>query len=160
VRGIILPWTVLRRTMRPRNSRQPPARANIASAAAAPLDCLAWTRACRVAGSAAPIATISGGPSMQLRILSLAIAGAFAAVVAMPASAADAAPNPQQERMKTCNAKAADKKGDDRKAFMQNCLSNEKKTYDNKMAQCNTKSKGMKGDEHKKFMSDCMKATS
>jgi hypothetical protein len=68
------------------------------------------------------------------------------------------AQNPQQERMKTCNAKATDKKGDERKAFMKDCLSAEKKTYDNKMGACNTKSKGMKGDERKKFMSDCMKA--
>jgi hypothetical protein len=27
-------------------------------------------------------------------------------------------PNPQQERMKTCNAQAGDKKGDERKAFI------------------------------------------
>jgi hypothetical protein len=88
------------------------------------------------------------------RLLSLAIVGALAAV-ATPAFAENA----QQERMKTCNTKAADKKGDERKTFMKECLSNEKKTYDNKMGACNTKSKGMKGEEHKKFMSDCMKAT-
>ena len=29
----------------------------------------------------------------------------------------------QQEKMKACNAKAADKKGDERKAFMKECLS-------------------------------------
>ena len=86
-------------------------------------------------------------------LLALAIMGAFAAV-AMPAAAA----NVQQERMKTCNVKAGDKKGDDRKSFMKDCLSAEKKTYDNKMGACNTKSKGMKGDERKKFMSECMKA--
>jgi acyl-coenzyme A synthetase/AMP-(fatty) acid ligase len=88
------------------------------------------------------------------RLLALAIIGAFAAV-ATPAFAENA----QQERMKTCNAKAADKKGEDRKKFMSDCLSAEKKTYDNKMGACNTKSKGIKGDERKKFMSDCMKAT-
>jgi hypothetical protein len=88
------------------------------------------------------------------RLLSLAIVGALAAV-ATPAFAENA----QQERMKTCNTKAADKKGDERKTFMKECLSNEKKTYDNKMGACNTKSKGMKGEEHKRFMSDCMKAT-
>ena len=97
---------------------------------------------------------------MIKRLMTIALLGAFAAA---PAFAADTAPatdkpmNPQQERMKTCNAKAGDKKGDDRKAFMKTCLSDEKKTYDNKMSQCNTQSKGMKGDEHKKFMSDCMK---
>jgi hypothetical protein len=66
--------------------------------------------------------------------------------------------NAQQERMKSCNAKAGDKKGDERKAFMKECLSAEKKAYDGKMGACNTKSKGMSGDERKKFMSECMKA--
>ena len=88
------------------------------------------------------------------KFLAVLIAGTLA-VVALPSFAAD---NPQQERMKTCNAKATDKKGDERKAFMKDCLSNEKKASDNKMGACNTKSKGMKGDERKKFMSDCMKA--
>ena len=80
--------------------------------------------------------------------------GAFVTV----ASPAFAAENAQQERMKTCNKEAGDKKGDDRKKFMSTCLSNKKKEADNKMASCNTKSKGMKADERKKFMSDCMKA--
>jgi len=88
-------------------------------------------------------------------LLTLALVGAFA-LAATPVLAAE---NAQQERMKTCNAKAADKKGDERKAFMKDCLSNEKKASDNKMATCNTKSKGMKADERKKFMSECMKAT-
>ena len=30
--------------------------------------------------------------------------------------------NTQQEKMKACNVKAADKKGDERKAFMSDCL--------------------------------------
>ena len=87
------------------------------------------------------------------RLFALAIVGVFAAV-ATPAFAENA----QQERMKTCNTKAGDKKGDERKTFMKDCLSAEKKTYDTKMGACNTKSKGMKGDERKKFMSDCMTA--
>jgi len=88
------------------------------------------------------------------RLLALAMIGAFAAV-ATPALAENA----QQERMKTCNAKAGEKKGDERKAFMKDFLSAEKKAYDSKMGACNTKSKGMKGEEHKKFMSECMKGT-
>jgi hypothetical protein len=40
---------------------------------------------------------------------------------------------------------------------MKDCLSAEKKTYDNKMGACNTQSKGKTGDERKKFMSECMK---
>ena len=79
--------------------------------------------------------------------------GACAAMAA-PSYAA----NVQQERMKMCNTKAGDKKGDERKAFMKDCLSAEKKAYDSKMGACNTKSKGMKGDERKKFMSECMRA--
>ena len=53
------------------------------------------------------------------KLLAMAIAGAFLIGTA-PAFAAD---NPQQVRMKECNAKAADKKGDDRKQFMSDCLS-------------------------------------
>lgn len=70
---------------------------------------------------------------------------------------AQAAENAQHERMKTCNSRAADKKGDERKKFMSDCLSSEKQASDNRMASCNTKSKGMKGDDRKKFMSECMK---
>jgi len=51
------------------------------------------------------------------RLLAMAMIGAFAAV-ATPALAENA----QQERMKTCNAKAADKKGDERKKFMSDCM--------------------------------------
>ena len=84
--------------------------------------------------------------------MALAFLGAFA-VAASPVHAENA----QQERMKTCNSKAADKKGDERKKFMSDCLSAEKKAYDSKMSECNTKSKGMKGDERKSFMSQCLK---
>ena len=89
------------------------------------------------------------------KLLALTLLGACAAL-ATPAYAAE---NAQQERMKTCNAKATDKKGEERKKFMSQCLSAEKKASDSKMASCNTKSKGMKADERKKFMSECMKAT-
>jgi hypothetical protein len=89
------------------------------------------------------------------KLLALSLIGAFA-VLATPAFAAE---NAQQERMKTCNAKAGEKKGDERKKFMSECLSAEKKASDNKMAECNTKSKGMKSDERNKFMSECMKKT-
>ena len=49
-----------------------------------------------------------------------------AAPAAEPAKAAAATPAPaansQQQRMKDCNAKAGDKKGDERKNFMSSCL--------------------------------------
>ena len=65
----------------------------------------------------------------------------------------------QQERMKQCNADAADKKGDERKAFMSKCLSEKKATQQDKMKMCNKEAgdKKMAGDERKKFMSNCLK---
>jgi len=97
------------------------------------------------------------------KLLALAVIGAFA-IAGGPASAADApAPNAQQQRMKDCNAKAADKKGDERKAFMSACLSGKdappaKMTQQEKMKACNAKAADKKGDERKAFMSDCLKA--
>ena len=89
--------------------------------------------------------------------LALALLALFAASSA-PALAAD---NPQQERMKTCNAKAGDKKGDERKGFMSACLSGKepeaKLTQQEKMKVCNQKAGDKKGDERKKFMSECLK---
>jgi hypothetical protein len=38
------------------------------------------------------------------------------------AHAEDKAKTPQQNKMTTCNAEAGDKKGDERKAFMSECL--------------------------------------
>ena len=63
----------------------------------------------------------------------------------------------QQTKMATCNVDAADKKGDERKAFMKECLSAKKATQQEKMKTCNVDAKGMKGDERKKFMSECLK---
>jgi hypothetical protein len=93
------------------------------------------------------------------KLLVLALAGAFAAVATVPAYAAD---NPQQQRMKDCNAKAVDKKGDERKKFMSECLSGKepapaKMTQQDKMKACNAKAGDKKGDERKKFMSECLK---
>ncbi|MGH8633072.1 MAG: PsiF family protein [Burkholderiales bacterium] len=78
---------------------------------------------------------------------------------------------PQQEKMKTCNADAAKKelKGDQRQAFMKDCLAakteakEEKKAMtpqQEKMKKCNADAgtKKLKGDERKKFMSGCLKA--
>ena len=85
--------------------------------------------------------------------LALALAGA----IAMAATPAFAAENAQQERMKTCNAQAGDKKGDERKKFMSDCLKKEKMSQQDKMKMCNAKAGEMKGDERKKFMSGCLK---
>jgi hypothetical protein len=62
--------------------------------------------------------------------------------------------------MATCNKDAGDKNGDERKAFMKECLSakdDAKATQQTKMKTCNVDAKGMKGDERKKFMSECLK---
>lgn len=80
-----------------------------------------------------------------------------------------AAQKKQQERMKDCNEKVGERKGDDRKKFMSSCLKGEmdkgksetaKGTpQQERMKSCNSQasSKGMKGDDRKKFMSDCLK---
>ena len=99
--------------------------------------------------------------------LALATGGAFAATHAgapmagASAAKADKAPTAQQTKMATCNKDAADKKGDERKAFMKSCLSGGKAmTQQEKMKACNAdpKAKAAKGDERKKFMSECLKA--
>lgn len=72
----------------------------------------------------------------------------------------------QQNKMKTCNAEAKGKKGDERKAFMKSCLSKggaapaaaeKKTTQQEKMKACNAEAKGKKGDDRKVFMSSCLK---
>ncbi|MFK0086285.1 PsiF family protein [Pseudomonas sp. NPDC090755] len=67
----------------------------------------------------------------------------------------------QQEKMTTCNADATAKalKGDERKAFMSNCLKAKPPTQQEKMTTCNADAttKALKGDERKAFMSDCLK---
>jgi len=67
-------------------------------------------------------------------------------------------PSKQQTKMATCNAEAADKKGDERKAFMKECLSAKKQTQQDKMKTCNADAKGKKGDERKAFMKECLSA--
>lgn len=66
----------------------------------------------------------------------------------------------QQSKMAVCNKEAGDKKGDDRKAFMKQCLSAKKATQQDKMKTCNKDAgdKKLKGDDRKKFMSECLKA--
>lgn len=95
---------------------------------------------------------------MKKLILSVAVS-MFAASLAAPNAFAATA---QQNKMKECNASATDKKGDERKAFMKECLSAKpaaKTTQQDKMKSCNKEAgeKALKGDERKKFMSDCLK---
>jgi hypothetical protein len=98
------------------------------------------------------------------RNIALVAASLFAIAVA-PAAIA----SPQTDKMKTCNAEAKTKelKGDERKAFMKECLSAKKEApksaktvQQEKMKSCNVeaKAKALKGDERKKFMSSCLSA--
>ena len=87
----------------------------------------------------------------------------IASLILSLSGAVYAADNAQQSKMKTCNADAAGKKGDERKAFMKDCLSAKpapapKMTQQEKMKQCNADATGKKGDERKAFMKDCLSA--
>jgi hypothetical protein len=87
-------------------------------------------------------------------LLALGLALSFGAAHAADGKTA------QQNKMGTCNKDAGDKKGDERKAFMKECLSAKPaapETQQSKMKTCNVDAKGMKGDERKKFMSECLK---
>ena len=77
----------------------------------------------------------------------------------------------QQQRMKSCNAQASKKdlKGDERQAFMSDCLKADSAkakgkgkqltAQQQKMRSCNAEAgkKKLKGDERKAFMSECLK---
>lgn len=81
--------------------------------------------------------------------------------------AAEKKPTGQQTKMKECNVQAGEKslKGDERKAFMKECLSAKPEktasasTQQEKMKSCNKEAgeKSMKGEERKTFMSACLK---
>ena len=95
--------------------------------------------------------------------------------LAMPALAATA----QQDKMKTCNAKAKGLKGDEFKKVRDECLkaqpaaaaagtqpaaatagteAKQLSPQQEKMKTCNAKAKGLKGDEFKKVRNECLKA--
>jgi hypothetical protein len=90
-----------------------------------------------------------------MKRLSMLMLASMFALGAVPALAAD---NPQQEKMKACNAQAGDKKGDERKAFMSNCLKATPVKAESKMAMCNKKTAGLDKEARAKAQSECMKA--
>jgi hypothetical protein len=99
-----------------------------------------------------------------MKRLTLAMALGLAA---MAAQADDKAPTAQQSKMATCNKDAGDKKGDERKAFMKECLSAKPAAtaasgtpQQQKMKACNAEAKGKTGDERKAFMKECLSAKS
>ena len=103
---------------------------------------------------------------MRLLIAAVCVAFAATGAYAQDKKEPSAAQKKQQERMKACNEKAGDKKGDERQKFMSACLkggasapSAAQKEQQNLMKACNKQAsdKKLKGDERKKFMSTCLK---
>ena len=97
-------------------------------------------------------------------LLAMAVAVSLVAGTLSVASAADEKKtNPQQERMKACNAQAGEKKGDERKAFMTTWLKGGGEalpmTQQEKMKKSNgdASAEALKGDDRKAFMSSCLK---
>ncbi|HZS67046.1 MAG TPA: PsiF family protein [Burkholderiales bacterium] len=103
---------------------------------------------------------------MRLLIAAVCLAFAATGAYAQDKKEPSAAQKKQQERMKACNDKAGDKKGDERKKFMSACLkgggsapSAAQKEQQSRMKDCNKQAsdKKLKGDDRKKFMSTCLK---
>ena len=101
---------------------------------------------------------------MKKLLMTLSLLSLFAAGGAAAATDSTATPNPQQEKMKACQAQATEKKLEKqaRQDYVNNCLKAKPvaaEKPENKMAMCNKKTAGLKGDERSKAQSECMKAT-
>ena len=103
---------------------------------------------------------------MRLVIAAVCLAFAATGAYAQDKKEPSAAQKKQQTRMKECNERAGDKKGDERKNFMSACLKGgstaptaAQKEQQGRMKDCNKQAsdKKLKGDERKKFMSTCLK---
>jgi len=103
---------------------------------------------------------------MRLLIAAICLAFAATGAYAQDKKEPTAAQKKQQERMKACNDKAGDKKGDERKKFMSACLKGggsaptaAQKEQQTRMKDCNKQASGkkLKGEERKNFMSTCLK---
>src|SRR5918912_1762202 len=103
---------------------------------------------------------------MRLLVAAVCLAFAASGAYAQDKKEPSAAQKKQQTRMKECNERAADKKGDERKKFMSACLKGAstaptaaQKEQQSRMKDCNKQAsdKKMKGEERKKFMSSCLK---
>jgi psiF repeat len=94
-----------------------------------------------------------------MTIRSTAVIMALGFALAAPSVFAD---NSQQSKMTACNAQATGKKGDDRKAFMKDCLSSAPvaaaapMTQQQKMTACNKSATGKTGDDRKAYMKTCL----
>jgi len=101
---------------------------------------------------------------MRLLIAAVCFALASTGAYAQDKKEPTAAQKKQQERMKACNERAADKKGDERKKFMSTCLKGDQPSkaqaaQQARMKDCNKQAsdKKLKGDDRKNFMSTCLK---
>src|SRR5262245_1942780 len=103
----------------------------------------------------------------MMKIASLGVLSLFTATLILAPIASEAAE--QQNKMKACSEQANAKgigegKGEERKAFMKECLSakaaptKSKTAQQEKMKACNKEAgeKQLKGDERKQFMSTCL----
>ncbi|MDO8931329.1 MAG: PsiF family protein [Rhodocyclaceae bacterium] len=95
------------------------------------------------------------------KLLSLLALGLSLSLGVAHADEEKKAPTAQQNKMGMCNKEAGDKKGDERKAFMSECLKAKpaaaKATpQQERMKKCNADATGKAGDERKKFMSQCL----
>ncbi|BBV77948.1 phosphate starvation-inducible protein PsiF [Klebsiella electrica] len=93
----------------------------------------------------------------------------FGLIFMTAVNAAEKTLTPQQQKMATCNKEASSKtlKGDERKAFMSQCLKKEAPAPESKgltpqqqkMRECNGQAtqQSLKGDDRNKFMSACLK---
>ncbi len=99
---------------------------------------------------------------MKKLFAAIAVMSLCSAAFAAPETAAAGGKTAQQTKMTTCNADAAGKKGDERKAFMKTCLSaapvKTMTPQQEKMKACNADATGKKGDERKAFMKTCLSA--
>jgi len=99
------------------------------------------------------------------KLLPLIAALSLACSACLAQAAAERELTPQQQKMKTCNQQAAGKKGDERKAFMSQCLKKAPEgasagkhhsAQNEKMKACNKEATGKKGGERKAFMKECL----
>ena len=104
-----------------------------------------------------------------ISLFAVAVAVAGTVYAADDAAAPAKAPSAQQGKMKDCNAAAGERKGDERKAFMKECLAAKpaaaaapapaRTAQQEKMKTCNKEAgeKALKGAERRAFMSTCLK---
>ncbi|CAD6548064.1 PsiF family protein [Paraburkholderia sabiae] len=93
-----------------------------------------------------------------MKIQAIVTALALTSCLAAPAFAQNGQPAPTAD----CNRQAGDRKGDDRKAFIRNCMSTKPaaaltpSSQQDRMKLCNSQAGEKKGDDRKAFMKACL----